>query len=131
MTEGYVAQSLKVRKDRVLEIVDALKRQDLGGHVYDTHHYVNFNDIFREDAIDIVNEHIENWYHKAPVSTQDRMVAFDINRGVDDFVRPLEKDDFYRTPPDQKDLEWCRKMYRENRSCSLINFEEMNRPFSS
>ena len=131
MTEAFAAQSLNVRPDRVKQVVDALKKQDLGGLVYDTHHYVNFNDIFRDEATDTVKAHIENWYHKAPVSPQDKLVAFDINRGADDIIRPLEQDDFYKIPADQKDLEWCRKMYRENRSTSYINFEEMNRPLSS
>lgn len=126
MTEAFTAQSLGVREDRVSEVVQALKSQDLGGLVYDTHHYSNFNDIWREDATDIVNEHVENYYHKPPVDTRSRMVAFDITRGNDDIIRPLELDHFYRTPADVKDLEWCRKMYRENRSCSFINFEESN-----
>lgn len=131
MVEAYTAQSLNVRADRVNEIAAALKRQDLGGLVYDTHNYVNFKDIFRDEAIDIVNEHIENWYHTPPISPQGKLLAFDINRGNNDVIRRLELDDFYRTPADPKDLVWCRKMYRENRSCSYINFEEMRNPLHS
>lgn len=128
MMQALVAQHLGVDQAHVQNVSTALRAGALGGHVFDTHHYGNFDSIFRDESVDVVNDHIENYYHKPPVTAEGRLTSFDINRGFGDGLRPIWTDEWFARSYEGAELEEVRALYRKNvLNGQSINFDTTSR----
>ncbi|MFN8654866.1 MAG: hypothetical protein U0105_00895 [Candidatus Obscuribacterales bacterium] len=99
MSEAFVSQCLGVQQAETSARTMALRINDLGGNVFDTHYYPSWDSLSRSQAVSAVNRHLFTHYAEPLVSPTGKLLPFDINKGTGDNIHRLPCDPLFAEDP--------------------------------
>lgn len=93
LTQLHVAEQIGHTDCDLDQLRTALKKNDLGGYIHDVWSYKEFKAISREQAVDFVNDYIDDTFGTALVDKKSgKISSFDIAAGLDAQVGATKQD---------------------------------------
>lgn len=93
LTQLHVAELIGHTDCDLDQLRTALKKNDLGGYIHDVWSYKEFKTISRAQAVDFVNDYIDDTFGTALLDTNTgKISAFDIDAGLDTQIGVTKQD---------------------------------------